>query len=152
MQYKSYEKDIVLHYGIELVGWTEGLPFACPSSLPTTLEPLQKLLQAIDDGYCYFRRLSSAERGRRREEYNRSVTDGAVAPRRARKDKGKKRGTYRRRKGADVGPDGDHNGNGDGDGDGDGDGEETDEEDVRRHKKRTRTSRERTVSSSESDD
>ena len=101
MQYKSYEKDIVLHYGVELIGWTEGLPFACPSSLPTTLEPLQTLLQAIDDGTCSFRRLSSSDRGARRAAYQQKVTDGSVPARQTRKDKGKKRAPYRRRKEGD---------------------------------------------------
>ncbi|KAI0684969.1 hypothetical protein C8T65DRAFT_748368 [Cerioporus squamosus] len=100
MQYKSYEKDIVLHYGIELVGWLEGLPFACPSSLPATLEPLQKLLQKIDNGDCHFRRLGASERAQRRAAYEQSVSEGAVAPRRTRKDKGKSRAPYRRCKGA----------------------------------------------------
>ncbi|RPD52386.1 hypothetical protein L226DRAFT_576897 [Lentinus tigrinus ALCF2SS1-7] len=98
MQYKSYEKDIVLHYGIELVGWTAGLPFACPSSLPVTLEPLQNLLQAIDNGQCYFRRLSASEKSERRKQYDKSVADGTVATRQPRKDKGKPRGSYRQRK------------------------------------------------------
>ncbi len=105
MQYKSYEKDIVLHYAVELIGWSEGLPFACPSSLPTTLEPLQQLLQAIDDGHCHFRRLSKSELTARREAFNKKVAEGNVPARATRKDKGTKRKSYRRRKQPDPAPD-----------------------------------------------
>ncbi|TFK78660.1 hypothetical protein K466DRAFT_606777 [Polyporus arcularius HHB13444] len=134
MQYKSYDKDIVLHYGIELFGWTEGLPFACPSSLPTTLEPLQKLLQAIDDGECGFRRLSSSERAARRETFNQKLAEGTVPARAPRKDKGKKRATYRRRKPVESGSN-DNDANGD---DHDEEEEEEEEEGVGRGKKRVR--------------
>ncbi|RDX41769.1 hypothetical protein OH76DRAFT_1489212 [Lentinus brumalis] len=86
MQYKTYDKDIVIERGVELVGWTHEV-FTCPSSLPNALEPLQKLLQAIDDGQCHFKRLSHSE-----------VAAGEVAGRKERVDKGKRRGKYRPRK------------------------------------------------------
>ncbi len=141
MQYKSYDKDIVLHHGIELVGWTEGLPFACPSSLPATLEPLQRLLRAIDDGECHFRRLGASERALRREEYNRKIAEGAVAPRRTRKDKGGTRKTYRRRKQATgTQPASDNNEN------------EDEDEGVVRGKKRARKTAAAVVPSSSSED
>ncbi|RDX41193.1 hypothetical protein OH76DRAFT_1489686 [Lentinus brumalis] len=97
MQYKAYEKDIVIENGVELVGWTHDV-FACPSSLPPALEPLQKLLQAIDDGQCHFKRLTASEVTARRKEFERKVAEGTVPARKERADKGQKRGKYRARK------------------------------------------------------
>ncbi|RDX44106.1 hypothetical protein OH76DRAFT_1487325 [Lentinus brumalis] len=97
MQYKSYDKEIVCHYGIELVGWTHDV-FACPSSLPTTLEPLKILLDAIDNGACHFRRLDTKDLAERRRVLEAKVAEGAVPARKERHDKGKRRGPYRPRK------------------------------------------------------
>ncbi|TFK80111.1 hypothetical protein K466DRAFT_605606 [Polyporus arcularius HHB13444] len=115
MQYKSYDKDIVLGYGVELVGWTHDV-FACPSSLPSPIEPLQTLLQALDDGKCYFRRLDSAERAARQRAYNAKVASGAAPARAERSDKGKKRGKYQPRKKAVQSAVQDEEENGEGDG------------------------------------
>ncbi|RPD53305.1 hypothetical protein L226DRAFT_576384 [Lentinus tigrinus ALCF2SS1-7] len=101
MHYKSYEKDIVLNYGIELVGWPDSLRFACPSDLPTTLEPLQNLLQAIDNGKCYFCRLSKSERAQRRGAHQQKVAEGSVLTRQPRSDNGKKCAPYQRHKQVD---------------------------------------------------
>ncbi len=97
MQYKTYEKDIVIEQGVELIGWTHDV-FACPSSLPNALEPLQKLLHAIDDGACHFKRLSHSEIATRRKDYEAKAANGQLPARKERVDKGVKRGKYRARK------------------------------------------------------
>ncbi|TFK82408.1 hypothetical protein K466DRAFT_603716 [Polyporus arcularius HHB13444] len=121
MQYKSYEKDIVIDHGVELVGWTHEV-FSCPSSLSPALEPLQKLLQVIDDGQCHFKRLRTDEVKARRQEYERKQAEGIVPTRKECADKGKKRGKYRPRKKV-IEQDGD---------------EEEDQEDSARARKRRR--------------
>ena len=57
MQYVNYEVDIVQRYGIVLEGWTFNR-FVNLSELSTALPPLQKLLDAINDGSCKFIRLT----------------------------------------------------------------------------------------------
>ena len=92
MQYKHYERDIVIRYGIEMEGWTHTM-FACPASLPMEIEPLQKLLEALDNGTCRFRSLTYAEREERKRTYEAKVANGAVRPRKTRSDKGKSHAT-----------------------------------------------------------
>jgi hypothetical protein len=51
MQYVNYEEAIVQCYGVLLKGWTFNR-FVNPSELSTSLPPLQKLLNALNDGSC----------------------------------------------------------------------------------------------------
>ncbi|PIL35236.1 hypothetical protein GSI_03026 [Ganoderma sinense ZZ0214-1] len=100
MHYKDYEKVVVIEDGLTLEGWTHEI-FACPSSLPTTIEPLKKLRDALDNGECYFRRLNATERAERRRDYEEKLQAGQVATRKQRNDKGKTRKQYRRRANAE---------------------------------------------------
>ncbi|KAJ6464982.1 hypothetical protein C8R45DRAFT_755796, partial [Mycena sanguinolenta] len=60
MAYVNYVEDIVLKYGIELIGWTPD-KWCNPSELTTSLPVLRMLLNAIKNGDCKFQRLSSSE-------------------------------------------------------------------------------------------
>ena len=56
MQYMNYEEVIVQHYWVVLKGWTFDR-FVNPIELSMVLPPLQKLLDAINDGSCKFNKL-----------------------------------------------------------------------------------------------
>jgi hypothetical protein len=92
MQYLNYERDIVLRHGVVLEGWTHST-WANPSELSTSLEPLRRLLDALKNDTCKFVKLTTAQRQKRQEEYNKKVDSGEiqVQERQKRKDAGKKR-------------------------------------------------------------
>ncbi|OBZ67744.1 hypothetical protein A0H81_12133 [Grifola frondosa] len=94
MNYVNYERDIVLHYGIQLVGWTAD-KFSNPSELSNSLGPLQKLKNALENGDCRFERLSTTELAERQKKFDEKVDAGVVSQRKTRKDAGKKRGKRR---------------------------------------------------------
>ena len=94
MNYKSFEKDIVLRYGIKLEGWTHK-SFAQPKELPSAIEPLRKLLDAMEKGSCHFVKLTANEWAQRQKEYDEKLSKGAVRPRKKRSDAG---GTHASRK------------------------------------------------------
>ena len=96
MQYKNFERDIVVEYGVDLVGWTHP-SFKCPAKLSTSLPPLQTLLDALESGACRFVRLSKPERTRRRAEYQRKVASGDIITRKPRSDIGRRRGRAAKR-------------------------------------------------------
>ncbi|KAI0629627.1 hypothetical protein C8Q77DRAFT_1161207 [Trametes polyzona] len=52
MNYVNHELNVVLRYGVELVGYHAS--FVNPSSLTSSLPTLRNLLAAIDDGTCHF--------------------------------------------------------------------------------------------------
>ncbi|KAF8236919.1 hypothetical protein L208DRAFT_1078784, partial [Tricholoma matsutake] len=62
MQYVNYEEGIIQRYGdgIELTGWTYE-KFVNPSELSTAVEPLHKLVDAINAGDCKFVKLTTEE-------------------------------------------------------------------------------------------
>ncbi|OBZ65923.1 hypothetical protein A0H81_14083 [Grifola frondosa] len=90
MNYVSYERDIVLLYGIELVGWTMD-KWANPSDLSNSIPPLQKLYSALESGQCHFVRVGMTDLNERRKAYDAKVAAGLVPPRKTRKDAGTKR-------------------------------------------------------------
>jgi hypothetical protein len=92
MQYVNYETNIVIRYGVELVGWTHP-KWANPSELSTSLGPLQVLLDAIDSGSCKFVKLTRDQQKQREAAYNAKLKSGEVTQRarKPRKDLGKKR-------------------------------------------------------------
>ena len=92
MQYVNYERDIILRHGVVLEGWTHST-WTNPSELSTSLEPLRKLVAALRDGTCDFRKLSREEQQKRQDEYDRKVSNGEiqVQERQKRKDAGQKR-------------------------------------------------------------
>ena len=92
MQYVNYEEAIVQRYGIVLEGWTFAR-FVNPSELSTALPPLQKLLDALNDGSCKFVKLTREQRKAREKEYREKVVTGEiqVRERKTRKDAGQKR-------------------------------------------------------------
>ena len=108
MNYKSFEKDIVLRYGIKLEGWTHD-SFVQPKDLPCALGPLRELLDAMEKGSCRFVKLTASEWAQRQKAYDKKVSDGAVRPRKKRSDAG---GTHasRKRKGGDDDLEGDSQG------------------------------------------
>jgi hypothetical protein len=92
MQYVNYEEAIVQHYGIELVGWTYD-KFVNPSELSTAIEPMHKLLNAINNGDCKFIKLTKEGCQKRLEEYRAKVAAGEqmVRERKTHSDAGIKR-------------------------------------------------------------
>lgn len=107
MQYVNYERDIVLRFGIELIGWTHPT-WINPSELSTSLPPLQALLDAIKSGTCKFVRLTHGDRKVREAEYYKKVEAGEIdIGRKKRKDAGKKRGPRKKQRQVDSEEDSD---------------------------------------------
>lgn len=108
MKYVDYEELVVIKYGVELQGWTYD-KFVCPSSLSTSLPPLQKLLNALNNGECKFVRLSQLEIKKRRVERQKGMEDGTISMkvRKTRKDIGIKRPRKGKKKAAEVDDDSD---------------------------------------------
>jgi hypothetical protein len=77
MHYVNYEEAIVQRYGIELIGWTYD-KFVNPSELSTAIEPLRKLLDAINNGHCKFVKLTKEERQKRLETYRAKIATGEL--------------------------------------------------------------------------
>ncbi|KAI0323730.1 hypothetical protein GY45DRAFT_1376113 [Cubamyces sp. BRFM 1775] len=90
MNYANHEQEIVLCYGVELVGWTHS-QFTNPSSLSTSLPPLRILLAALESGACSFQRLSPKELGARQKAHDEKVAVGTIATQKQCSDAGKSR-------------------------------------------------------------
>ncbi|EMD37548.1 hypothetical protein CERSUDRAFT_94550 [Gelatoporia subvermispora B] len=95
MNYLHFGRDIIIKYSIDLIGWTHD-KFANPSDLSTSLPPLQKLKAVLDDGKCFFVKLTPGEREKREAAYLRAVEQGTVETRKQRSDAGKPRGKRKR--------------------------------------------------------
>ena len=91
MQYVDYKEDIVWCYGIVLERWTFNR-FVNPSELSTALPPLQKLLDALNDGSCKFIRLTQEQCQAHEKKYRTKLASGEIQvhQRKTRKDAGKK--------------------------------------------------------------
>lgn len=91
MAYEHYMDDIVLKYGVELVGWD--FKMANPSELSSALGPLQEQRRKIENRECKFIKLSSEELRRKQADYDAEIAGGKRAPRvrKMRKDAGEKR-------------------------------------------------------------
>ncbi|KAJ3501325.1 hypothetical protein NLJ89_g9385 [Agrocybe chaxingu] len=100
MQYVNYEELVVQRYSVELVGWTCE-KFINPSELSTSLPPLRRLLDAINNQECKFVKLTPLQLKKRRAEQQKKIDEGVISvkTRKPRKDKG----TKRKRKGDDSG-------------------------------------------------
>ncbi|KAI0658035.1 hypothetical protein C8Q70DRAFT_1055408 [Cubamyces menziesii] len=72
MNYANHEQEIVLCYGVELVGWTHS-QFANPLSLSISLPPLCILLAALESGACSFQCLSPKELEARQKAHDEKV-------------------------------------------------------------------------------
>ncbi|TFY50860.1 hypothetical protein EVJ58_g10858, partial [Rhodofomes roseus] len=93
MQYKNFERDIVVVHGIDIKGWTHP-KWDSPSKLSTSLPPLQTLLDALNSGTCHFFCLSPEELTKRKAVYHCRVESGEVAPQKTRSDAGCARGKW----------------------------------------------------------
>ena len=82
MDFKNYEKAVLIDLGVELVGWTHPT-FARPSDLPLEIEPLERLLRALDLGECRFRRITETERASCLRDYMERKNMGSRASKRA---------------------------------------------------------------------
>lgn len=60
MEYVQFERLIVEGHGVDIVGWPAGVIFANPSKI-TRLADLDKVHAALNEGSCYFVRLSKVE-------------------------------------------------------------------------------------------
>ncbi len=124
MQYLNYERDIVQKYHIKMVGWTHE-KFVNVSELGNSLEPLEKLWNALKNGTCKFVKISSTEVATRQERTRQAVVAGEVAApkqRKIRKDKGIAKG--RRKRGNTKDGDNDKSSGGDSSSGSEGEGEE----------------------------
>ncbi|PPQ82115.1 hypothetical protein CVT25_014277 [Psilocybe cyanescens] len=91
MHYLCFEEDIVLRYGIDLVGYTYK-KLMNPSDLSTSLPLLKALLDALENGTCKFVKLSAQELKKRQDAYNTKLISGEIEPhkRKRRSDAGVK--------------------------------------------------------------
>ncbi|EPS96917.1 hypothetical protein FOMPIDRAFT_1129521, partial [Fomitopsis schrenkii] len=89
MSYKNFERDIVVEYGIDIVGWTHPT-WKDPSKLSTSLPALQTLLDALNSGACRFVRLSKPEHAKRKAAHEAKVKSGEIVPRKIGSDAGRK--------------------------------------------------------------
>ena len=92
MQYVNYEEGIIQRYGVELTGWTYE-KFVNPSELSTAVEPLRKLVDAINAGDCKFVKLTTEERRERLASYRAKIAAGELKARerKTRSDAGTKK-------------------------------------------------------------
>jgi hypothetical protein len=67
MEYVCYQRAIVEHYNIKLVGWTHN-QFKSLGEMRNAIGPLQELCDALVDGHCKFVRLAPGEGDRLRKE------------------------------------------------------------------------------------
>ncbi|KAL1698790.1 hypothetical protein EV121DRAFT_165685, partial [Schizophyllum commune] len=93
MEYKHYDRKIVITHGVTLDGWPATIEFKNPSELSTALAPLQLLHDNLKNGTIRWRRLSSAVLAQRRSDWDDRVARGEVEEpvRKQRKDAGQKR-------------------------------------------------------------
>lgn len=91
MNYVNHE-DFAVNNAVELKGWPEGLTMQNPSKFGTNVKALQKILDAIEEKKCFFRRIPDAERRARQEARSQQVEAGEAPKRKRRSDAGKKRG------------------------------------------------------------
>ncbi|KAF8478343.1 hypothetical protein JB92DRAFT_3149602 [Gautieria morchelliformis] len=93
MSWKNFEQDIVDEYRVVIDGW--------PSSVfdPSKLgyRGLEPILHALEEGRCQWRKLCDDEFKKRQAEI---AANGGIkkGPRKERSDKGKKRGSYEKKK------------------------------------------------------
>ena len=80
MQYINYEEGIIQRYGVELTGWTYE-KFVNPSELSTAVEPLRKLVDAINAGNCKFVKLTTEECRERLASYRAKIAAGELKAR-----------------------------------------------------------------------
>lgn len=93
MNYVSYEKAIVVTYGVELLGYTLD-KLENPGNIRAAAD-LNALLSALAQGVCYWRTLSADEWKARREAYALLEIAGAVKKRKLRSDVGKTKNPHR---------------------------------------------------------
>ncbi len=94
MQYINYERDIVQKYHVKMIGWTHE-KWVNVSDLGNSLEPLETLWNALQEGKCKFVQISTTEANTKAESVRNSISAGQAAPptkRKARKDKGVPKG------------------------------------------------------------
>lgn len=92
IHWANFEEKTVLHYGVDLVGWTYK-EIVNPSSLSSALGPLQELVSALKDGSCKFVKLTCELKQARQALFDSKVSNGEIQPatRKRRIDAGTKR-------------------------------------------------------------
>ncbi|KAJ7087533.1 hypothetical protein B0H15DRAFT_949910 [Mycena belliarum] len=123
MQYMFYTEDIVLRFGVVLIGWTAE-KFCNPSELSSSVAVLTTLRDAIKSGACKWVKLTATELKERKAQWKADVASGKVLARsrNPRSDLGVKRPRPRQRDAAAASDDNDD--------DGDDEDDEEDQEDV----------------------
>ncbi len=106
MQYLNYKRDIVQKYHVKMIGWTHE-KWANVSELGNSLEPLETLWNALQEGKCKFVQILATEANARAASVWNAIATGQAAPptkRKARKDKGVAKGPRKRsgKKSADA--------------------------------------------------
>ncbi|KAI0368480.1 hypothetical protein BV20DRAFT_1054060 [Pilatotrama ljubarskyi] len=75
MHYAKHEKNIILRYGVELVGYCAE-KFVNPSALSTSLPPLRLIIKAINDSECSFVCLTPAQLQAQQKTYDEKCKAG----------------------------------------------------------------------------
>ncbi len=90
MSYEQYDCEIVLRYGVQVVGWPSGIPFTNPSKILSVTD-LITLRDVWHAKICRWVRLSSLEMTRFKKELEAREMAGGKKVRKKRSDAGKKR-------------------------------------------------------------
>ncbi|KAF8198232.1 hypothetical protein K438DRAFT_1584066 [Mycena galopus ATCC 62051] len=93
MNYERYIKVVVLGYGCALLGWPHSVNFTSPTNI-STVDDMRTLRDALKDGTCRWKVLSTAEKEKWRLEYDEKVESGEIVEqvRKVWGDKGEERG------------------------------------------------------------
>ena len=65
MNYDNYERKIVEHFGVELIGWPNDLLFICNPVQLGGRDQVQKLLSSLTTKVCHWKKLSEEDTQRR---------------------------------------------------------------------------------------
>ncbi|KAI6167585.1 hypothetical protein EDD17DRAFT_1750942 [Pisolithus thermaeus] len=88
----NFEVAIKVRYGIDLLGWPEGIPFQSPRAI-TNAEHLRTLRDALKAGTCHWAYMSRQQLEQYQDQLNEQRSAGEVVgkPRKKRSDAGRKR-------------------------------------------------------------
>ena len=65
MNYDNYERKIVEHFGVELIGWPNDLLFICNPVQLGGRDQVQKLLSSLTTKVCHWKKFSEEDTQRR---------------------------------------------------------------------------------------
>jgi len=86
MKYADYN-SLVIEWGVELIGWMEGVG-VCPIKRINTTPQLRRLLVALNNGTCHWEQLPEDDWSKRKAAYKGRMDAGQGRQHAPRKDKG----------------------------------------------------------------